>query len=105
MGGKAALQKARDDGLRRKLVGIEIEGAPMAGNQHKWSVLADGVVGTVGHVTSVSHSPRLGKNIALAMIDLPHHTVGNELTIEMEGDCGTRRGQVAKLPWVPSNAV
>jgi len=103
--GKAALQKARDDGLRRKLVGIEIEGAPIAGNQHKWSVLADGVVGTVGHVTSVSHSPRLGKNIALAMIDLPHHTVGNELTIEMEGDCETRRGQVAKLPWVPSNAV
>ena len=30
----------------------------------------------------------------LAMIDLPHHTVGNELTIEMEGDCETRRGQV-----------
>ena len=65
--GKAALRRIRDKGVSRKQVGLIIDCAPMRGpNTTFWTVARDGT--PVGKVTSAIHSPRLERNIALAMV-------------------------------------
>jgi len=65
--GKAALRRIREIGVSRRQVGLHIECAPLKGpNTTFWPISQDGK--TVGKVTSAVYSPRLEKNIALAMI-------------------------------------
>ena len=62
--GREALEKEKDEGLRKKLVGFEVEGRGIA--RHDYPVKADGE--TVGRVTSGTRSPTLGKAIGLALV-------------------------------------
>jgi aminomethyltransferase len=39
----------------------------------------------VGKVTSAVYSPRLKKNIALAMVDIEYANINSELSVEIEG--------------------
>jgi len=79
--GKAALQKIRHDGVQRKQVGLVISGEAMEGsNTRFWDVEKDGEL--VGKVTSAVYSPRLQKNIALAMVDV--HRAAHLADIGME---------------------
>jgi len=79
--GKAALQKIRHDGVQRKQVGLVISGEAMEGsNTRFWGVEKDGEL--VGKVTSAVYSPRLQKNIALAMVDV--HRAAHLADIGME---------------------
>ncbi len=67
--GKAALRDIRDKGVTRKQIGIVIDGDPLSGpNTTFWPIHHDGAA--VGKVTSAVYSPRLEKNIALAMVDI-----------------------------------
>ena len=78
--GKFALQRIRANGITRKQVGLVIDGAPMAGpNTAFWTVTAAGE--TVGKVTSAVHSPRLQKNIALALVDVAAAAPGTTLDV------------------------
>ena len=78
--GKFALQRIRDNGISRKQVGLVIDGAPMAGpNTTFWTVHRDGT--PVGKVTSAVHSPRLGQNIALAMVAVEAAEPGTRLEV------------------------
>ena len=73
--GKAALRQIRDDGIKQRLVGLEIDGAPLAGpNESFWPVRQGGA--QVGTVTSAVYSPRLEKNIALCMMKIEHAGLG-----------------------------
>ena len=79
--GKAALQKIRHDGVQRKQVGLVISGEAMEGsNTRFWDLEKDGEL--VGKVTSAVYSPRLQKNIALAMVDV--HRAAHLADIGME---------------------
>jgi aminomethyltransferase len=79
--GKAALQKIRHDGVQRKQVGLVISGEAMEGsNTRFWDLEKDGEL--VGKVTSAVYSPRLQKNIALAMMDI--HRAAHLADIGME---------------------
>src|SRR5438445_13357096 len=78
--GKAALQRIKDEGPKWKLVGVEIDGKPIAFNMTKWAVLAGGR--PVGRVTSAIYSPRLKGNIGYAMLPIVHADLGTELTTE-----------------------
>ena len=41
--GRDALVKIRDEGVKRRLIGIEIAGAPLEGsNENFWSIMSDG---------------------------------------------------------------
>ncbi|MBK3914560.1 glycine cleavage system aminomethyltransferase GcvT [Listeria ivanovii] len=75
--GKEALIKQKEAGLTRKLVGIELieRGIP----RHDYPVFLNGK--EIGVVTSGTQSPTLGTNIGLALIDIAHTEIGQEVEI------------------------
>ena len=85
--GKAALQKIKDQGISRKQVGVIIDCAPLTGpNTIFWPIHHEQSI--IGKVTSAVYSPRLEKNIALAMVDIAHSAIGTPITI------ATKEGEV-----------
>jgi len=82
--GKEALKKIKKKGIKRKQVGLELDCTPLKGpNTTFWSVLCDGK--KIGKVTSAVYSPRLKKNIALAMIEINQSKVGNNFKVMTDG--------------------
>jgi len=78
--GKAALARIKAEGARRKQIGLIIDGAPLKGpNTRFWTVNKDGAA--IGKVTSAVYSPRLDRNIALAMVDVEHAHLGAEVEV------------------------
>ena len=78
--GKAALKRIRDEGVTRKQIGLIIDGEPLKGpNTTFWPVSHSGE--EVGKVTSAVYSPRLEKNIALAMVSVDHAHLGMQLEV------------------------
>jgi glycine cleavage system aminomethyltransferase T len=93
----AALKRIRDEGVTRRINGVEIEGDPFpALNNVKWPVTIDGA--RVGTVTSAIHSPRLGRNIGYAWLPAERSTEGQAVTVESEW--GTRQATVVPMPFV-----
>ena len=79
--GKAALKKIRAEGIKRKQVGLEIMCKPLSGpNTTFWSIKKENNI--IGKVTSAVYSPRLKKNIALAMVNIKNSEIGNNLEVE-----------------------
>ena len=78
---KTALTRIKEQGASQLLVGLEIDGDPFVGsNDFFWPVLKDGK--QVGTVTSAIYSPRLEKNIALAMIGIDHTALDTTLQVD-----------------------
>ena len=78
--GKDALKKIKQDGVKRKQVGLELDCESLKGpNTTFWSIYKNGK--NVGKITSAVYSPRLKKNIALAMIEVNHSEIGNTLKV------------------------
>jgi aminomethyltransferase len=78
--GKEALIEINKHGIKRKQVGLFLNTDRMDGpNTRFWDVMADNK--NVGKVTSAVYSPRLKKNIALAMIDIEYSNLDQELII------------------------
>jgi aminomethyltransferase len=96
--GREALQRLADEGTDRKLVGIEIDGEPLPGNDAFWQVKRDN--GMVGHLTRCAYSPRLERNIGLANVTVDCAAEGVSLTLETP--CGDRNATVVPIPWVRS---
>ena len=93
---KAALTLIKERGVSQQLVGLEIDGAPFVGsNDFFWPVLKEGV--KVGTVTSAIYSPRLQKNIALAMISIDHTASGRVLQVDKLSE--TRACTVVPIPF------
>ena len=80
--GKEALKKIKNQGIKRKQVGLEIICKPFPGpNTAFWSIKKDNDI--IGKVTSAVYSPRLKKNIALAMVNIKNSQIGNKLKVEI----------------------
>ena len=78
--GKKALKKIKENGISRKQVGLVIECAPLSGpNTTFWPIKKDGK--QIGKVTSAVYSPRLKKNIALAMVEINFSNNGTSLEV------------------------
>ena len=78
--GKAALQEILRQGIRRKQVGIVIDGEALTGaNNEFWPIFVGDE--KVGHVSSAIYSPRLKSNIALAMMSIEHSAMDTEAEI------------------------
>ena len=94
--GKAALKQAQQQGISRQQVGLELDGEPLPGpNTQFWPVAVNGEV--IGKVTSAVYSPRLKKNIALAMVAIGHSAVGTACTVQLTGE--TRSGTIVPKPF------
>jgi len=78
--GKEALQKIKQKGITRKQVGIEIDCEPLKGpNTIFWKLSKDNM--EIGKITSAVYSPRLRKNIALAMVSIEQSELGNKFQV------------------------
>ena len=84
------------EGVKRRLVGIEIEGPPIEFNMTRWPVHKEGE--TIGQVTSAIYSPRLKQNIGFAMVPVAHAALGSKLDVETPG--GQARAVVVPMPFV-----
>ena len=98
--GKSALLRVRDQGPIRHSVGLEIYGPPLEGtNTIRWTVSNDS--DQIGYVTSAVHSPRLNKNIALALVARDFAALGQTATVETE--VGPRSATVVPKPFFDPN--
>lgn len=95
--GKAALARIKKQGVRKKLVGVEIHGPKIfSWLSEPWPVKANGT--TVGKLTAMTYSPRLRKNLAYAMVPVEHSKLGTHLTVVAPK--GEREATVVRRPFV-----
>jgi aminomethyltransferase len=92
--GCEALSKVKESGLKRMLVGFEVEGKAFP-RQH-YPVLIDGL--QVGEVTSGTFSPVLSKGIGLTYLPIEKSQIGNEIAIDIRGRLVP--GRVVKTPFI-----
>jgi aminomethyltransferase len=97
--GREALLRQREQGLTRRLVGLEM--GDRAIPRPHYPVLVEGQ--EVGQVTSGTFSPTLGKGIALAYVPLDHTAVGTELAVGIRGQPHPAR--VVKTPFYKRSAI
>jgi glycine cleavage system aminomethyltransferase T len=96
--GKAALERLREEGVDRKLVGIELHGEQLRAEMSRtWDVVANGQ--KIGHVTDAVWSPGLERNIGYVWVPIELAGAGNVL------DVVTERGEhlegvTAAIPFV-----
>lgn len=93
--GRAALLKIKEEGHKTQLVGVEIDGAPIPGNDAPWALAHDG--NAVGHITRCAWSPRLEKNIGWAKVPVAMSEIGAAFNLLAPGD--TRAATVCEAPW------
>jgi glycine cleavage system aminomethyltransferase T len=94
--GKEALRRIKAEGIKQKLVGIEIHGEKLPGNEHYWPVQYEEKPG--GVVTSSTYSPRLEKNIALAMVPISNSELG--MNLKVETPWGSAASTVVPIPFI-----
>jgi glycine cleavage system aminomethyltransferase T len=99
--GKDALARIKQEGPKRKLVGVEIGGERLGAYNDGsmidlFPVNKDGR--RIGDVTSACFSPRLEKNIGFAMVPIEHAELGTEL--EVERPEGTTSAVVVEKPFI-----
>jgi len=79
--GRALLEKQKQEGAPRRLVGFEVTGRGIA--RHGYPVLLDG--SPVGQVTSGSFAPFLQKNIGLCYLPAARAAEGTAIEIDIRG--------------------
>jgi aminomethyltransferase len=94
--GREALKRISRQGVKKKLVGVEIGGARMDLNFTRYPVRVERK--TAGFVTSCVHSPRLRKNIGYAMVPAEYSAPGTRLKVQAPG--GARGAVVVPMPFI-----
>jgi len=92
--GREALVRAKAEGVKKTLVGLEMIERGIARDGYKiWNEASV----EIGYVTSGSPAPFLKKNIALAYVPLEHSALGSTVKVEIRGQ-GVR-AQVVATPF------
>lgn len=91
--GKEALQRQKEKGVSRKLVGFEMLDRGIA--RDHYPVYLEGQ--PAGHVTSGSFAPSLQKSIGLVYLPVSHAHPGQEVEVDIRGK--RRRAIVVKTPF------
>jgi glycine cleavage system aminomethyltransferase T len=99
--GKDALKRIKQEGVKQKLVGVEIGGEPLGTYIDNemidfFPVHADDR--QVGNVTSACYSPRLQKNIGYAMVPVEYEPLGTEF--EVHTPFGPAAALVVNKPFI-----
>lgn len=104
--GKEALQQIHEKGVERKLVGLRITGAAYAihwYNPDFWLVQDMETQKDIGYVTSAFYSPKLGCNIAYAMVPIDYSTIGTRVKVNLPMEGLPVLAQVARVPFFDPN--
>ncbi len=90
---RGILEKQKSEGLQRKLVGFEMidKGIP----RHGYEIM-DAEGGVIGHVSSGTQSPSLGKAIGMGYVRTPFSAFGGEIYIKVRDKL-----LKAKVPRIP----
>ena len=97
---RKALTRIKEEGVSQLLVGLELAGSELVGsNDEYWPVFKDGE--DIGCVTSAIYSPRLDKNIALAMLAVRYTEFGTRATVKTPD--GSRDCEVVPKPFYDPN--
>jgi aminomethyltransferase len=91
--GRELLQRQRDDGIKRKLVGFDVTDRGIARDGQ--DVLIGGA--RAGHVTSGSPAPFLKKNIGMAYVPVEFANAGQAIEIDVRGRLVA--AQIVPLPF------
>jgi aminomethyltransferase len=94
--GRDALKEIADQGVERKLAGVEIEGPRLDLNMTPWPARAGKT--PLGEVTSAVYSPRLAKNIGYAMLPVGYTALGTRVTVDTAD--GERGATVVPMPFI-----
>jgi aminomethyltransferase len=95
--GRAALERIRREGVKRRLVGIEIEARELRAEcAEYWPARQDGR--RIGHVTDAVWSPGLEKNIGYVWVPTELSQPGTRLEVEMPS--GVAPARTAAIPFV-----
>ncbi|MDP5275464.1 glycine cleavage system aminomethyltransferase GcvT [Chengkuizengella axinellae] len=91
--GRNVLAEQKEQGLKRKLVGIEMidRGIP----RHGYSVYAGDE--RIGEVTTGTQSPTLKRNLGLAILEIDYTKLDTEVSVEIRGK--KLRAKVIKAPF------
>ena len=94
--GKAALRRIKNEGPKRKQIGLVLDCSPLQGpNTTFWSIMTDGT--KIGKVTSAVYSPRLKQNIALALVEAKHAVIGTR--VEVITKSGPTQAMISEFPF------
>ena len=94
--GKEALKKIKKEGIKRKQIGLILDCDPLKGpNTTFWEIIKDNKI--IGKVTSAVYSPRLKKNIALAIISIEESKIGN--IIDVKTSDSVIKGTIVEKPF------
>jgi aminomethyltransferase len=96
--GREALQKIKDAGVTRKIVGFEMteagigrDGCPVFVGDNQ-----------IGYVTSGTHAPLLKKAVGIALVDVNYKELGTEILIDIRGK--KKKAIVQKTPFYTRGA-
>jgi len=93
--GKTALAKIRKQGPERKIRGILFDGDKTPPVEKSWALTVNDTF--AGHMTTAIWSPRLEKNVALAIVEKAYCEEGQALNVHCR-DGSERNGVVSLLP-------
>jgi len=78
--GKKALERIAEEGVSRKVVGVEIDGDPLIGYFEDYLPVVEND-DQIGQVSSAFWSPRQERNIGFALVPTSHADLGSKLSI------------------------
>jgi len=97
--GKEALERVRREGLKRKLVGFEVDAAAAPHEfEGPWLVYKGGT--QIGRASAFVFSPTLKKNIGLAMVKIEHTAVGERFEVQRLPGEPRYTATVVPLPFI-----
>ena len=95
--GRKVLERLKNEVVDKTLVGLSIDGSAIESNETPWPLFSDKK--HIGKLTSLSYSPRLGKNIALGLVKKEFSTIGTRVCVSTwDGD---KKAIVTELPFLP----
>ena len=100
--GKSALKKIEEEGTKRMLVGVILDGDPIKNPPEQfWPVIDHDL--KIGHVSRCIYSPRLKKNIGFANVPTEFSKIDTNLSVISPE--GKRSATVCKWPWFPAERI
>ncbi len=92
---KATFEKQKAEGPTKKLVGFEMLDKGIA--RHDYEIV-DAAGNTIGHVTSGTQAPSLGKAIGMGYVATTHAGIGSEIFVKIRNS--NLKAVVVKVPFV-----